>query len=164
MNTLQQLRNGELAGARRLQLSCGLTEFPREIFTLADSLEILDLSGTALTTLPDDLPRLHKLRVIFCSNNPFTELPAVLGQCPQLDMVGFKSCRIESVPAEALPEKLRWLILTDNAVAELPPEIGRCTRLQKLMLAGNRLTALPGELAECRNLDAGRHPRRHDRL
>jgi len=153
LNTLQQLRNGELAGARRLQLNCGLMEFPREIFALADSLEILDLSGNALTTLPDDLPRLHKLRVIFCSNNPFTELPAVLGQCPQLDMVGFKSCRIESVPAAALPAKLRWLILTDNAVAELPPEIGRCTRLQKLMLAGNRLTALPGELAECRNLE-----------
>jgi len=153
LNTLQQLRNSELAGARRLQLNCGLTEFPREIFTLAESLEILDLSGNALTALPDDLPRLHKLRVIFCSNNPFAELPAVLGQCPQLEMVGFKSCRIASVPAEALPAKLRWLILTDNAVAELPSEIGRCSRLQKLMLAGNRLTALPGELAECRNLE-----------
>lgn len=153
MNTLQQLRNGELAGIRRLQLARGLTEFPPEIFSLADSLEILDLSGNALTTLPDELPRLHKLRVIFCSNNPFAELPAVLGQCPQLEMVGFKSCRIESVPAAALPEKLRWLILTDNAVAELPPEIGRCSRLQKLMLAGNRLTALPAELAECRNLE-----------
>ncbi|MFZ2268141.1 MAG: leucine-rich repeat-containing protein kinase family protein [Azonexus sp.] len=153
MNTLQQLRDGELAGARRLQLACGLTEFPREIFTLAESLVILDLSGNALTALPDDLPRLHRLRVIFCSGNPFTELPAVLGQCLQLEMVGFKSCRIASVPAAALPERLRWLILTDNAVAELPPEIGRCSRLQKLMLAGNRLTALPGELAECRNLE-----------
>ncbi|MBS1159408.1 MAG: serine/threonine protein kinase [Proteobacteria bacterium] len=153
LNTLQQLRNGELAGARRLQLACGLTEFPHEIFTLADSLEILDLSGNALTALPDDLPRLHRLRVIFCSGNPFAELPAVLGRCPQLEMLGFKSCRIESVPAAALPEKLRWLILTDNQVAELPPEIGQCTRLQKLMLAGNRLTALPAELAECRNLE-----------
>ncbi len=153
MNTLQQLRNGELAGARRLQLNCGLTEFPREIFALADSLEILDLSGNALTALPDDLPCLHKLRVIFCSNNPFTELPAVLGRCAQLDMVGFKSCRITAVPAAALPERLRWLILTDNALAELPPEIGRCSRLQKLMLAGNRLSALPAELAACRHLE-----------
>ena len=72
MHTLEQLRSGELAGITRLQLRCGLTEFPREIFELADSLEILDLSGNQLSTLPDDLPRLHKLRVIFCSDNPFT--------------------------------------------------------------------------------------------
>lgn len=153
LNTLQQLRNGELVGARRLKLAGGLTEFPPEIFTLADSLEILDLSGNALTALPDDLPRLSRLRVIFCSGNPFTDLPAVLGRCSQLEMVGFKACRIATVPAAALPEKLRWLILSDNEVSELPPEIGRCARLQKLMLAGNRLTALPAELAACRNLE-----------
>jgi hypothetical protein len=28
MHTLEQLRNGELAGIQRLQLRCGLTEFP----------------------------------------------------------------------------------------------------------------------------------------
>ncbi|MEN1436751.1 protein kinase, partial [Pseudomonas aeruginosa] len=47
MHTLQQLRSGELAGATRLDLSCGLREFPREIFELADSLEVLNLSGNA---------------------------------------------------------------------------------------------------------------------
>ena len=45
MNTLAQLKAGQLAGIQRLDLSCGLTEFPREIFELADSLEILNLSG-----------------------------------------------------------------------------------------------------------------------
>jgi hypothetical protein len=40
LNTLEDLRAGKLA--------CGLTEFPREIFDLADTLEILDLSGNAL--------------------------------------------------------------------------------------------------------------------
>jgi len=134
-------------------MSGGLTEFPREIFELADSLEILDLSGNALSALPDDLPRLARLRVIFCSDNRFTELPAVLGRCPALEMIGFKACRIASVPAGALPEKLRWLILTDNRLSELPEAIGRCSRLQKLMLAGNRLTALPAALAACRNLE-----------
>ena len=82
MNTLEQLCTGQLAGTRKLILRCGLTKFPREIFDLADSLEVLDLSGNALTSLPDDLPRLTRLRVLFCSNNPFTELPEVLGQCP----------------------------------------------------------------------------------
>ena len=153
MHTLEQLRSGELAGITRLQLRCGLTEFPREIFELADSLEILDLSGNQLTTLPDDLPRLHKLRVIFCSDNPFTELPEVLGQCEQLSMVGFKANRIAQVSPKALPPLLRWLILTDNALTELPAEIGQCTQMQKLMLAGNQLRSLPTELAECTRLE-----------
>lgn len=153
MNTLQQLRDGELAGARHVKLACGLTEFPAELFALADSLEILDLSGNALTHLPDDLPRLHRLRVLFCSGNPFSELPAVLGRCPQLQMIGFKGCRIATVPAAALPTKLRWLILTDNRIAALPPEIGQCTQLQKLMLAGNRLSELPPAMAACHQLE-----------
>jgi len=153
MHTLEQLQRGELHGIQRLQLRCGLTEFPREIFKLADSLEILDLSGNDLTTLPDDLPRLHKLRVIFCSDNPFTELPEVLGQCAQLSMVGFKANRIQHVSPKALPPRLRWLILTDNALTALPAEIGQCTQMQKLMLAGNQLTSLPAELAHCSRLE-----------
>jgi Protein tyrosine and serine/threonine kinase/Leucine rich repeat/Leucine Rich repeats (2 copies) len=153
MHTLEQLQRGELKGIQRLQLRGGLTEFPCEIFELADSLEILDLSGNQLTALPDDLPRLHKLRVIFCSDNPFTELPEVLGQCAQLRMVGFKANRIAHVSPKALPPRLRWLILTDNALTELPTEIGQCTHLQKLMLAGNQLHALPLELAQCTRLE-----------
>jgi tRNA A-37 threonylcarbamoyl transferase component Bud32 len=153
MHTLEQLRRGELAGIQRLQLRCGLTKFPREIFELADSLEILDLSGNQLSTLPDDLPRLHKLRVIFCSDNPFTELPEVLGQCTQLSMVGFKANRIAHVSPKALPPLLRWLILTDNVLTTLPAEIGQCTHMQKLALAGNQLRSLPPELAKCHRLE-----------
>ncbi|HRH75133.1 MAG TPA: leucine-rich repeat-containing protein kinase family protein, partial [Zoogloea sp.] len=118
-----------------------------------DTLEVLDLSGNQLSTLPDDLPRLHRLRILFCSGNLFQVLPEVLGRCPQLEMVGFKSCRIERVPAEALPPRLRWLILTDNRVEALPAAIGRCCRLQKLMLAGNRLRQLPPEMAACTRLE-----------
>lgn len=153
LNTLEDLRAGKLAGSRHLKLACGLTEFPRQIFDLAETLEILDLSANALTALPDDLPRLHKLRILFCSDNPFTELPAVIGQCPALEMVGFKANRIRTVPAAALSPRLRWLILTDNRITELPPEIGRCTRLQKLMLAGNRLQSLPPEMSKCTGLE-----------
>jgi hypothetical protein len=153
MHTLSDLRSGRLAGIRRLDLSCGLTEFPREILTLADSLEVLNLSGNALHALPDDLHRLHRLQVLFASDNQFTELPAAVGRCKQLRIVGFKANRIVQVPADALPPKLRWLILTDNALAELPRELGRCADLQKLMLAGNQLRELPAGLANCRRLE-----------
>ena len=153
LHTLEQLRAGQLAGVRRLKLSCGLTAFPTEIFELADSLEILDLSGNALSTLPDDLPRLHKLRIIFCSDNLFTTLPAVLGSCLELSMIGFKANRIRHVPAAALPPKLRWLTLTDNAIEVLPDALGQCAQLQKLMLAGNCLSHLPASLAACHRLE-----------
>ncbi len=153
MHTLAALRAGQLTGIKRLDLSCGLTEFPNEIYQLADTLEILNLSGNALSSLPDDLPRLHKLRVIFCSDNRFTALPEVLGRCPQLEMVGFKANQITSVPAAALPAKLRWLILTDNRISALPGELGSCTRLQKLMLAGNQLQELPEQMAACTQLE-----------
>jgi hypothetical protein len=153
MHTLEQLRAGELAGVQRLKLACGLTAFPREIFDLADSLEILDLSGNALSALPDDLSRLGKLRILFCSNNQFTELPAALGACAALSMVGFKANRIRTVPAASLPAPLRWLVLTDNDIEQLPAELGRRPLLQKLMLAGNRLRSLPAEMAQLHRLE-----------
>jgi hypothetical protein len=116
-------------------------------------LEILDLSGNKLSSLPDDLPRLHKLRVIFCTANNFTEVPEVLGRCKNLEMISFKGNQISRIPAAALPESLRWLILTDNRITELPAEIGSCSRLQKLMLAGNQLHDLPSRMAACTRLE-----------
>lgn len=153
MSTLEQLRRGGLAGSTRLDLSAELHEFPEEIFALADSLEILNLSGNRLASLPADLPRLRKLRILFCSDNPFTTLPEVLGDCPQLEMVGFKANRIRHLPAAALPPRLRWLILTDNRLERLPAELGDCSRLQKLMLAGNQLQSLPRHLAGLSRLE-----------
>lgn len=152
MHTLADLRAGRLAGIKRLDLSCGLTDFPPEIFELADSLQVLNLSGNALDSLPHDLHRLHRLEVLFGSDNRFNELPACIGQCQRLRIVGFKANRIQHVPAEALPPALRWLILTDNWIESLSDELGKRTQLQKLMLAGNRLTRLP-DLSACHQLE-----------
>ena len=158
LTTLADLRAGRLAGrsspVTHLDLRrCELDEFPREIFDLADTLTMLDLSGNRLRTLPDDLPRLRALRILFCSDNPFETLPAVLGRCAGLDIVGFKANAIEHVPAQALPPGLRWLILSDNRIETLPETLGDCHRLQKLALAGNRLAALPAGIARCERLE-----------
>lgn len=153
MHTLDDLRSGKLKGATRLALSAGLTEFPIEIYDLADTLEILDLSGNDLTSLPDDLVRLKNLRVLFASNNRFETMPPVLGCCANVSMLGFRANGMRVLPPESLPPRLRWLILTDNKLETLPAEFGRRADLQKLMLAGNRLSSLPVEMAGCSKLE-----------
>lgn len=153
MHTLSQLKSGALIGTQRLTISENLTSFPLEIISLADSLEILDLSNNQLTSLPKELAKLTKLKIIFASNNHFDTLPEVLGQCDNLEMVGFKSNRINQVPANALPARLRWLILTDNRIEVLPDSLGERPRLQKLALAGNMLTELPLTMAQSTKLE-----------
>jgi hypothetical protein len=153
MHTVHDLESGALTGNSHIRLvDQGLTEFPARLFDHADTLEVLDLSGNHLTALPDDLHRLHKLRILFCSNNPFTELPTALGRCQQLEMVGFKACAISHVAEDSLPPRLRWLILTDNHLSTLPAALGQRPRLQKLMLSCNQLTALP-DLGGCHALE-----------
>jgi len=153
LHTLSQLRSGKLAGISQLKLSENLSTFPLEILTLADSLEILDLSINALLSLPDELTQMTKLKIIFASQNKFEHLPEVLGQLPNLEMVGFKSNQIKQVSEHSLPAQLRWLILTDNLIETLPNSLGERPRLQKLALAGNQLTHLPQTLAQAYNLE-----------
>ncbi|ARP37983.1 leucine-rich repeat-containing protein kinase family protein [Vibrio syngnathi] len=153
MHTLEQLKSGQLKGIKRLKLSESLTEFPLEIIELADSLEILDLSGNQLSDLPVELSQLTNLRIIFASNNLFTHLPDVLGSLPNLEMVGFKSNHIKTVSEQSLPAQLRWLILTDNAIEVLPHSLGERPRLQKLALAGNKIRVLPESMENLSNLE-----------
>jgi len=153
VDSLDALRSGALAGARALKLGCGLTEFPDEIFGLAETLEVLDLSGNALTRLPDDMGRFTKLEALFCSGNRFERLPPSLGDCPALGQVGFRGTGMVELPAEALPPLLRWLTLTDNRLATLPDALGERPAVQKLMLAGNRLDRLPASLQRAQRLE-----------
>lgn len=153
MHSLEDLRSGRLKGARRVSLRLGLTEFPSELFSLADTLEELDLSDNHLSCLPPDFGRFARLRAAFFFSNQFTSIPRELSDCPQLDTFGFRYNQITQVDRAALPVHLRWLILTGNRLTRLPEGLGRLQRLQKLMLSGNALETLPPDLGDCRRLE-----------
>lgn len=152
-HSLEQLKSGELIGSKTLTLACGLTEFPKEILTLSETLEVLDLSDNQLTELPDNIVQLKRLKIIFFAKNSFTVFPKILREFPVLNMIGFKSNKIQSVPENAFPPMLNWLILTDNKIEQLPKSIGDCHLLQKCALAGNRIEELPSEMSNCLNLE-----------
>jgi len=153
MNTLKLLQAGQLTGVKRLKLAEGLTEFPSEIFHLADSLEILDLSHNRFQSLPDEFACLQNLKIVFLSHNDFEVFPEVLSACSKLSMIGFKANRIRVLSENVLPPNVRWLILTDNQLEQLPRSIAQCRHLQKLMLAGNQLRSLPDEMVACQHLE-----------
>ncbi|PCC12774.1 leucine-rich repeat-containing protein kinase family protein [Pseudoalteromonas sp. JB197] len=153
MNTLEQLRSGALSGARHLQLVENLTDFPKEIFTLADTLEVLDLSNNNLSDLPAEFASLTRLKRVFLSFNQFKHIPAVLAQCPALVMIAFKGNQISEFAQHSLPLTTQWLILTDNRIEQLPASFGELKQLRKLALAGNRLRTLPSSMQQCTNLE-----------
>lgn len=153
MHTLLQLNSGQLLGTKHLKISEQLTTFPTEIFSLANTLEILDLSNNELSSLPANFNCLTKLKIAFFSDNNFTELPDILGKCKSLEMIGFKSNKIKTISEESLPLTTRWLILTNNQITAIPKSIGNCYNLQKLALAGNNIMQLPIEMAHCTNLE-----------
>lgn len=152
-HSLEALQSGLLSGTKRLKLACGLTKFPEAILTLADTLEVLDLSDNKLSELPESISQLKYLRIIFFARNNFTEFPKILAKSLALRMIGFKSNHIEVVPEEAFPPKLNWLILTDNKIKTLPKSIGNCMLLQKCALAGNHIEVLPSEMSNCEHLE-----------
>jgi len=152
-HSLAELQSGKLLGTKRLKLACGLATFPQEILSLADTLEVLDLSDNNLTALPDNISQLKKLKVIFFERNHFVEFPVILKELPLLSMIGFKSNKMIKVPENAFPPLLRWLILTNNKITKIPKSIGGCLFLQKCALAGNQIEELPVEMASCVNLE-----------
>ncbi|WP_153915990.1 leucine-rich repeat-containing protein kinase family protein [Shewanella sp. TC10] len=155
MHTLAQLTSGELNGQKlqRIQIAEQLVEFPHEILTFADSLEVLDLSNNRLSQLPDEFACLTELKILFLSFNCFTEVPHIIAQCPKLEMIGFKANQISTVAENCLPVDTRWLILTDNQITQLPQSIGQLHRLKKCALAGNKINSLPDTMANCQELE-----------
>jgi hypothetical protein len=153
MEVLDLLKSGQLTGCKELRLSADLPEFPMEILSLADSLELLELSGNRLSKLPNEFGQLKKLKVVFFNHNAFEAFPTVLAECPELSMISFKGNRLRTIGSNTLSPAIRWLILTDNQLEALPPDIGKLSKLQKLMLAGNQLQTLPLEMAACQNLE-----------
>lgn len=129
---------------------------PSELSPPYQTVTKLDLSGVGLSELPANLPQAFpNLSILFLSHNRFAEMPAVIGQCPALRTVAFRSNHMTSIHPDALQPQLRWLILTDNAISHIPETIARCVHLQKLMLAGNRLTSMPeaAMVPHCRALE-----------
>ena len=140
-------------GLQEIKIARGLHSFPKELYKLENTLEVLDLTDNNLSTLPDDFYRFKKLRRLFLSNNKFDHVPKVLAKLPNLSMIGIRNNQIKIFEENSLPLSTRWLILTDNELEVLPDFIGDLKLLQKFMLSGNKLKSIPKSIEKCTNLE-----------
>jgi len=151
--TIEELKRGDLKGVKELKISSNLDKFPREILELSDTLELLDLSNNHLSSLPDDIGRLKRLKTLFLGYNRFTHIPKILSTLPSLTMIGLKSNQISIWEEDSLPLDIKWIVFTDNSIEQIPISIGKLVNLQKMMLAGNSIKELPSSMQYCKNLE-----------
>ncbi|XP_032074858.1 leucine-rich repeat-containing protein 40 [Thamnophis elegans] len=99
----------------------------------------LDLRNNILTSLPDEMEALAKLRTINLAFNRFKIFPKVLYRILTLEAILLGNNQIGSLDPQQLQkmEKLSTLDLQNNDLLQIPPELGNCDNLRVLLLEGN---------------------------
>lgn len=117
----------------------------------ASALQALEVTGTALRTLPAHaLGALRELRELRLPNNALFELPDVLFSAgaglPQLQVIDISSNRLRALPGSIV--RLERLLVLNAAANELGdlPDLSCLAVLKTLNVAQNAIAALPAQL------------------
>lgn len=119
MHNLEELLNGGYRQNKAIKLCCDLNTFPLALLE-CKALELLDISGNKLSSLPEHFTGLYNLQILFASDNCFKSYPTVLSRMPNLRIVAFRNNSMKDIEEGSLNPNLRWLILTNNKLTQLP--------------------------------------------
>lgn len=154
-----------LPSLRILSLAdCDLRQLPAGVGAGFPSLEVLDLRGNSLQSLPRWICGLSALRVLDIGHlftgerlNQLKELPTCLGELHSLEVLLVPYNQIEKLPSSlARLPSLKVLDLSLNRIEQLGKRRSLPVSLEVLLLGGNRISRIPdwfGELANLRVVD-----------
>ncbi|EEH45072.1 uncharacterized protein PADG_01222 [Paracoccidioides brasiliensis Pb18] len=111
-------------------------------------LEVLDLHGNLLTTLPNGLRRLQRLRSLNLAHNQLdAEALNIITEIVSLIDLKLANNKLQGslTPSICSLCKLEVLDLRDNALTELPDTLANLSSLRVINVAENQLTSLPFE-------------------
>ncbi|MFO7864636.1 MAG: leucine-rich repeat domain-containing protein [Salinivirgaceae bacterium] len=113
-------------------------------------LEIIDLSGNDLHTLPKELGQLENLRELYLQNNCLATLPDSIVQLVNLEVLDLSYNSLENLPEDFNSlKKLRVLNLNSNALTRLPDSIGNLSNLEVLNIGNYDSNRIDPEVVEC---------------
>ncbi|KAM4888674.1 leucine-rich repeat-containing protein 58 [Thomomys bottae] len=159
-----------------------LASLPRALGSGFPHLQLLDVSGNALTALGPELlalsglrtllarnnrlggpgalpkglarsPLCRSLQVLNLSGNCFQELPPELLQLRALHTLSLGGNQLQSIPAEIENlQSLECLYLGGNFIKEIPPELANLPSLNYLVLCDNKIQSVPPQLSQLHSL------------
>ncbi|KAF6263001.1 hypothetical protein COO60DRAFT_1698969 [Scenedesmus sp. NREL 46B-D3] len=129
-----------------------ITSIPQSVQALT-GLQVLNVARNSLTALPPEISCLTSLTELDVGRNQLAALPPTLCSLSQLQVLNVYSNQLKVLPQDL--GSLRSLIrlgLKSNQLAELPRSFTQLTSLVELFLTDNLLTTLPEGFGNLRSL------------
>jgi leucine-rich repeat protein SHOC2 len=113
----------------------------------------LDFSNLSLSTFPDEICEMRKLRHLSLYRTSVASLPSIIGQLTDLHTLVLCDTILNELPLEIGALKhLEMLDISRTLVSYLPATIGQLTQLCYFFGEGIPITQLPIEVGELHNL------------
>ena len=129
-----------------------LCSIPQEIVNLKN-LGGLSINGSkCITGIPVEITSLDKLQILHISNTSISEMPNQLCQMKNLKYLRLVNNNFEEIPVCLPLMKLEELDMSFNYLTSVPRYIDQLKTIYSLDLSNNKLTVFPKEICELNNL------------
>jgi hypothetical protein len=136
----------------RLKLGPDFKEIPGKELSKLSELQQLILSGNPnLTTLPDEIGSLRRLRVLELEGCGLSSLPSTIGQLTGLESLNASNNKLTTLNLEGCTA-LGLLNVSGNMLMELTLPYSQMTRLSEIRCSRNQIATLSPEIGSLSNL------------
>ncbi len=123
------------------------------VTSISNVVRALEISTSALVTLPKEIEGLKYLKTLTINNSSLTTLPIEIGALTELEILNLGQNQLTEIPEEIESlTRLEKLLLYSNNLQSIPSTIGKLKKLKGLSLRNNQLYTLPGEVKNLKNL------------
>lgn len=137
------LENASRTGVFQLSGS-NVSEFPKDVVRIKDTVRSLDLSKNKLKVIPDYLGTFVNLKHLNLNDNKVGTMPSSIGDLSKLESLSIRNNMLVTVPRslESLTH-LRSVDLSGNHITSFPKQFCNLKHLDMIDLSRNKITEIP---------------------
>lgn len=110
----------------------------KNLITILNS-DMVNLSSKGITTIPNELYKLKKLKSLNLDSNKIKKLPESIGKIQKLERLSLANNQIKQIPSSIVKIlNLSYLDLSNNSLESLPDNIDKLKGMSLLDLRGNK--------------------------